>query len=194
MSIDDRLRGGMTANATAHQPTVESSLEQVRGRGRRSHSRRLLIAAGSVAAVSATVLVVAWPHATDRSGPIAPAPSPKVLPTASPTSALFDRYESDVSSPAQLAGHWVLELDGNGTVTVIPPNHYAGVVSGTLLSADDTILRTNLFAQDVCADLGNGEFQWTREGARLALRESDDPCALRRTFFTENRWVADPEP
>jgi hypothetical protein len=187
MSVDDRIRAGMIANATAHQPAVESSLDKVRGRGRRGQTRRLLMAAGSVAAVSATVLILAGPDAPDRSGPTTTAPS-----STSSTSGLFGRYESDVTSPAQLAGHWVLELSGNGTITVIPPNGYAGVVSGTLLSADDTTLRTNLFAQDVCADLGNGEFHWTREGARLALRGGVDPCAPRRTFFTENRWVAVP--
>jgi hypothetical protein len=187
MSVDDRIRGGMIANATAHQPAVESSLDKVRGRGRRAQTRRLMmaagsVAAGSVAAVAATVLILASPDAPDRSGPTTPAPSA--------TSALFGRYESDVTSPAQLAGRWVLELGGNGTITVIPPDGYAGVVSGTLLSADGTTLRTNLFEQDVCANLGNGEFHWTREGARLALRVGHDPCAPRRTFFTENRWVA----
>ena len=182
MSVDDRLRSGMIANATAHQPAVESSLDKVRGRGRRGQTARLLMAAGSVAAVSTTVLVVAWPDPPDQSRPATPAPSP--------TSALFGRYESEVRAPAQLAGRWVLELGGNGTITVTPPTGYAGIVSGTLLSADDTTLRTNLFTQDVCEDLGNGEFRWAREGDRLTLRRSEDPCAPRRTFFTRNRWVA----
>ena len=102
-----------------------------------------------------------------------------MTPAPSPTAPLFGSYEADVTRPARLAGHWVLEFDGNGTVLVTPPDGYAGVVSGTLFTADASRLRTNLFAQDVCADLGNGEFSWTRQGARLALAPSDEPCAAR---------------
>ncbi len=189
MSVDDRIRDGMIANATAHQPAVESSLDKVRERGRRAQTRRVVmaagsVAAGSVAAVAAAVLILASSNAPDRTEPATPAPSA--------TSALFGRYQADVTSPDQLAGHWVLEFGGNGTITVIPPEGYAGVVSGTLLSADGTTFRTNLFEQDVCAYLGNGEFRWTREEGRLALRVGHDPCAPRRTFFTGNRWVAVP--
>ena len=56
---------------------------------------------------------------------------------------------------------------------VTPPDGYAGVVSGTLFTADASRLRTNLFAQDVCADLGNGEFSWTRLG------DASSPCRQR---------------
>lgn len=182
MSVDDRLRAGLSANATAFHPAVESSLDEVRGRGRRGRSKRIGVAAGLVAAASAVVLVVSWPDPSEQPEPSTPAPSP--------TSELFGRYESEVTQPGRLAGHWVLEFDGNGTVVVTPPSTYAGVVSGTLFTADGTTLRTNLFAQDVCADLGNGEFSWTREGARLALAEHDEPCASRGQFFTENAWIA----
>ena len=186
MSVDDRIRGGMIANGTAHRPAVESSLDEVRSRGRRDRTSRLLLAAGSAAAVSAIVLIMARPFAIDGAEPTTPAPAPR------PMSALFGTYESDVTSPVQLAGHWVLRLGGNGTITVIPPDGYAGVVSGTLLSADDTTLATNLFGQDVCADQGNGEFQWNREGTRLVLQASNDPCTARRTVFTGNSWVEVP--
>jgi hypothetical protein len=182
MSVDDRLRAGLNANATAFDPAVESSLDAVRARGRRGRGARVAVAAGLIAAASAVVLVLAWPDASPPPRPATPVPSP--------TSELFGRYESDVTQPNRLAGHWVLEFNGNGTVLVTPPGRYAGVVSGTLFTADGTTLRTNLFAQDVCADLGNGEFTWTREGARLALAEYDEPCAPRARFFTGNAWVA----
>ena len=63
-----------------------------------------------------------------------------------------------------------------------------------MFTADGSRLRINLFAQDVCSDLGNGEFAWTRAGARLVLAVSDDPCAARSRFFTENEWVEVSEP
>ena len=188
MSVDDRLRAGLGANATAFQPTVETGLEKVRGRGRRGRATRVAVAVavGLVAAAGVAVLVVARPDVSEPPGPVTPAPSP--------TAPLFGSYEADVTRPARLAGHWVLEFDGNGTVLVTPPDGYAGVVSGTLFTADASRLRTNLFAQDVCADLGNGEFSWTRQGARLALGRSDEPCAARSEFLTENTWVAVSEP
>ena len=187
MSVDDRLRAGLGANATGFQPAVESGLDQVRGRGRVGPAARVGVVAGLVAtAAGVALLVVAWPDLSDRRPPATPAPSP--------TTALFGRYESDVTRPSRLSGHWELEFEGNGTLRVTPPDGYSGVVSGTLFSADASRFRTNLFAQDVCADLGNGEFSWTRSGADLALADSDEPCVERGQFLSENSWVAVSEP
>lgn len=186
MSVDDRIRAGLIANAATFQPEVESSLDAVRGRGRRGRGALVAVVASLVAAASAAVLVLTWPQASEQPSPVLPAPSP--------TSELFDRYESEVTQPERLAGHWVLEFDGNGTLLVTPPDRYSGVVSGTLFTADGPTLRTNLFSQDVCADLGNGDFSWIREGARLALAENNEPCAARGKFFTGNAWIAVSEP
>ena len=103
MSVDDRLRAGLGANATAFQPAVESGLDEVRGRGR-GRAARVAVAAGLVAAAAVAVLVVAWPDVSDR--------PPPATPPTSPTAALFGRYESDVTRPARLSGHWVLESRG----------------------------------------------------------------------------------
>lgn len=182
MSVEDRIRRGMVANATAHQSAVETSLVRVRGRRRR---RRNLSVAGAAAAaaLAATVTVAAWPPPSQVT-PAAPGPSP--------TAALFGRYEADVTRPARLAGHWVLAFDGNGTLAVTPPAGYTGVVSGTLFTADHEVLRTNLFAQDVCDGDGNGAVAWSRAGDRLVLEDSDDSCDARHRFFTENEWSAIP--
>ncbi len=182
MSVDDRLRAGLRANATAFQPAVESGLDEVRGRDRGRRAARAAIAAGLVAAAGVAILGVAGPDGSSRPPPATSAPSP--------TAALLGRYESDVTRPGRLAGHWVLEFDGNGTVLVTPPDSYAGIVSGTLFTADTLKLRTNLFSQDVCADLGNGEFFWSRPGVDLDLADSDEPCAARRQFLAQNTWVA----
>jgi hypothetical protein len=186
MSVDDRLRAGLSANATAFQPAVESGLDEVRAQGRRGRVRVAGVAGLVAAAAAVGVLAVDWPDVSDR--------PPPATPPTSPTAALFGRYESDVTRPAPLSGHWALDLDGSGTLRVIPPDGYSGVVSGTLFSADASRLRTNLFFQDVCAGLGNGEFSWTRPGAHLVLEDSDEPCAARGQFLTENTWVAVSEP
>ncbi len=93
-----------------------------------------------------------------------------------------------MTRPQRLAGLWDLELRGNGSVLVTPPQGYAGVVSGTLFTAGRARLRINLFAQDVCADLGNGDYTWTRAGDRLVLAASNDPCDSRVRFFADNAW------
>ena len=67
------------------------------------------------------------------------------------------------------------------------------MVSGTIFTADRDRLRINLFAQDVCADQGDGEYLWSRKGDRLVLAVSHDPCAARARFFADNEWVV-PQP
>jgi len=189
MSVDDRLRQGLSANATTFEPAVETSLDAVRRRGRRAGRARMARAGGLVAATTAAaflVAVVVRPGVVeDRS----PAPS---MAEPSPTADLFSRYEADVTRPRRLAGRWAIELSGNGSAIVTPPDGYAGVVSGTIFTADRARLRINLFAQDVCADLGNGEYDWSREGDRLVLAVSNDSCEARARFFSDNEWVEVP--
>ncbi len=79
-------------------------------------------------------------------------------------------------------------------MVVTAPAGYAGVVSGTIFTADRARLRINLFAQDVCSDLGNGEYAWSRAGDRLVLAVSDDPCDARVRFFSDNEWVEVSQP
>lgn len=191
MSVDDRLRQGLGANATTFEPAVETSLDVVRRRGRRAGRARMARAGGLVAAAAAAavlVTVVVRPGVLeDRS----PAPS---VAAPSPTADLFNRYEADVTRPRSLAGRWGIELSGNGSAIVTPPDGYAGVVSGTIFTADRARLRINLFAQDVCADLGNGEYVWSRDGDRLVLAISNDSCEARTRFFSDNEWVEVPQP
>jgi hypothetical protein len=186
MSVDDRLRQGLGANATAMEPQVETRLDDVRRRGRRAGRVRRARTGALVAAAVAVAALVAFVVRPEV--PQDPSPAPSVA-SPSATAELFSRYSSDVSRPQRLAGHWGLELRGNGSVVVTPPRGYAGVVSGTIFTADRSLLRINLFAQDVCSDLGNGEYAWSRAGDRLVLAVSNDPCEARVRFFSENEWV-----
>lgn len=186
MSVDDRLRQGLGANASTFEPAVETSLDAVRRRGRRAGHARMARAGGlaaAAAAAAALVAVVVRPEVVeDRST------APPVAAT-SPTADLFSRYEADVTRPRSLAGRWTLELSGNGSAIVTPPDGYAGVVSGTIFTADRERLRINLFVQDVCADVGNGEYAWSRDGDRLVLAVSNDSCEARTRFFSDNEWA-----
>ena len=140
-----------------------------------------MVVATAACAVLVAVAVRAGLPEDRPPGPSVPAPSP--------TAELFSRYEADVTRPQRLAGRWGLELRGNGSVLVSPPDGYAGVVSGTIFTADRARLRINLFAQDVCADLDNGEYAWSREGDRLVLAVGNDSCEARTRFFSDNEWV-----
>ena len=58
MSVDDRLRSGLRANATAFEPEVETGLDEVRRRGRRRAACRVArTGAVAAAAVAAAALV-----------------------------------------------------------------------------------------------------------------------------------------
>ena len=189
MSVDDRLRQGLGSNAAAFEPEVEAHLDGVRRRGRRAVRFRVARAGAAVVAVAAAaalVVVLVRPGTSEDPPPAPPVAGP------SATAELFRSYRSDVTQPPRLAGRWGLELRGNGSVVVNAPEGYAGVVSGTIFTADRSRLRINLFAQDVCSDLGNGEYDWTRVGDRLVLEVSDDPCAARIRFFSDNEWVEVP--
>ena len=191
MSVDDRLRQGLDANARAFEPEVETSLHDVRRRDRRARRTRMTRSGGMVVATAACAALVAVAVRAGLPEDRPPAPS---VPAPSPTAELFSSYEADVTRPQRLAGRWGLELRGNGSVLVSPPDGYAGVVSGTLFTADRARLRINLFAQDACADLGNGEYAWTREGDRLVLAVSNDSCEARTRFFSDNEWVEASQP
>jgi hypothetical protein len=186
MSVDDRLRQGLGANATAFEPEVETSLDDVRRRGRRARRVRWARRGAVVAAATAAAALVAVVVRPDV--PADPVPTPPVAAPSS-TDELFTSYQADVVTPQALAGRWGLELRGNGSVLVSAPAGYAGVVSGTIFTADRSRLRINLFSQDVCSDLGNGEYTWSRAGGRLTLAVSDDACEARVRFFTGNEWV-----
>lgn len=79
MSVDDRLRRGLEANATSFQPEVEARLAALQGR----HGRRRAVLAGAAAAVVLTGVGItgAWLGSAGGSGrsvePVAPvAPTP----------------------------------------------------------------------------------------------------------------------
>jgi hypothetical protein len=183
MSVDERLRRGLEANASALVPKVETSLLDVRRRGRRADRARMARAGVLIVAAAACVTFVVRSAAPDDR-PTAPSAS---APTS--TADLFGRYEADIARPPRLAGHWAVELRASGSAVVTAPDGYAGVVSGTIFTADRVRLRINLFAQDVCANLGDGEYVWARAGDRLVLAVSNDLCQARIQFFSQNKWV-----
>lgn len=82
MSVDDRLRAGLEANARDFLPEGEARLGQVHTRVRRRRAFQGAAAIGSVAAAIAVIAVLASsPSPVDREEPV-PQPTPTVTTTA----------------------------------------------------------------------------------------------------------------
>lgn len=188
MSVDERLRSALRDQADTFGPPVEAALERTRSRGRAARWRTAAGALVGTAAVAAAVvgtypwLEVSGPRDTNVA----------VEPTATdPTTAavpLRGGIESVVTAPDRLAGRWVLQLNGNGTMDVRPPAEFSGDVTGALFTADSSNFRTTLFQQDVCTDDGTGIYVWLRAGEGIEFDVVSDPCAARRQFFEESSW------
>jgi hypothetical protein len=94
-----------------------------------------------------------------------------------------------VTTPADLAGAWALQLDGNGTMRVTPPRGYGGIVDGSVFSADAVSFRTTLFQADRCAAQGTGIYTWLAVGSRIEFRVVSDRCAERADFLESATWT-----
>lgn len=185
MSVDDRLRTGLAANASSLEPEVERRLSAVRARDRRRRAVRwsagLAVAAASTAAA---LVLLDGPGGTPE--PLRPVQTPSG--SASPQSALLTgEYAGRLTGPGDLAGRWVLRFDAAGTLDVTAPAAYEGVLSGVLFEATDDF-RTNLFQQDTCVNQGLGRYSWQRSGRRLTFAVLDDPCASRVRLLDGVRW------
>lgn len=188
MSVDERLRIGMSRNALNLDPDVDALLESTlarRGRGRRI--RWAGAAAGLAAAASAALVLVfsdGWGGA-----PLVPADS------ASSSVIVQGRYVGDVAAlPAapSLAGRWVLEFKSQGVLAVTAPPAYPGVVSGVLYAVEGDELRTDLFSQDLCSGQPLGRYAVTRTTGGLGFAVVDDPCAQRVAVLAPTTWTTAP--
>jgi hypothetical protein len=191
MSVDERLRIGLSRNALSFDPDVQVLLESTLARRRRARRLRWVGAATGVlaAACAATVLVLSggWPG--DRLWPSVPADGT----TASVT--LEGRYAGEVAAlPAapSVAGRWVLEFKAQGVLAVSAPPAYPGVVSGVLYSIEGEELRTDLFSQDLCSGKPLGRYTVTGTGTALTLTTVDDSCPQRVAVLAETSWTATP--
>lgn len=191
MSVDDRLRGALSAQAEAFAPRVEDALDRVRVRSRRERWRNAAVGmAASAAAVAAVVgSVVALDGIWTQEPPTVGRPSPSITTATDTAPALRGSLTGDVVQPDVLAGRWTLQLNGNGSMGVSPPPGFGGEVSGPVFTADGSSFRTMLFGEDRCAGHGTGIYDWLRVGDRIEFDTVSDTCATRTRFFAGSTWT-----
>lgn len=180
MSVEDRLRAGLRAQAESWDPPVEASLVRVRRRLVRRRVGVVMLAAAAAAVVVGGILGL-LPQGGLTGVPVEPAAGAPVQPAAG-------RYFSTVASPTSLGGDWSLNLRPDGRVDVTAPPSYSGIVSGVLFSSTATEFRTTIFQEDVCAGAGVGSYTYARTTTGITFVAVDDTCTARKTFLAANTW------
>jgi hypothetical protein len=199
MSIDRRLREGVGRITSEVDPDVDRHLDQARRHARRKIAFRragaVLAAAGVIAGV-----VLLGPHAIDALGNLT-----RQQPASNPTprqhstilignQAIAGTYGRTVPADEaiirtdHLAGRWSMTLRPDGTMAMIAPRPFTGVLSGILYHIQGNRFRTNLFVQDLCSNVAV-TYQWTRSGSELSLTPLDDPCEARVALLASGPWT-----
>jgi hypothetical protein len=190
MSVDERLRIGLSRNALSVTPDVDWLLESALARRRRAIRARWAGATAGIAAAACALAVVVLPGGIgrDRGAPTVPA-------DATASVDVRGRYAGQVAAlqtAPSVEGRWVLEFRDAGVLVVTAPPAYPGVVSGVLYAVEGDELRTDLFSQDRCSGLALGRYAVARTAAGLALTEVDDPCGPRVAVLARTTWAAAP--
>jgi hypothetical protein len=185
MSVDSRLRRGLSANAAAlREPDVELILGKALDAHRRRRALRWVGVTGLAAAACAVLLLPAvWHTNTTHRPPVGRTPT-----------TLLGGYAGLVGTlpgAPQASGRWALELDADGRVVATAPNRYGKGVPQTIGMLDGRILRTDLFEKDLCQGRGPGRYAPSRRADQLVLGVLSDTCAPRVSFFTATTWISD---
>ena len=188
MPVDDRLRVGLTANATAlREPDVDILLGQAFAAHRRRQARRWAGVAGLTAAACAALVVTLMGQTAPK-----PAPAP---PVGTTTATLLERYAGLVAPFAEapnVSGRWVLARSADGTVVATPPNRYGRgeqLLAGRI--GREGVFGTDLFrpGNHIC-DSPGGKYRIADRGDRLVFESVDDGCVSRVQFFTKTTWIS----
>lgn len=190
MSVDERLRIGMSRNAQSLTPDVEAMLSSTLTRHRRTRQVRWAGAAGLVAAACA-LLALVLPDGWGPGRQGSPVPADRGSASVAPAGRYTGEVGSLASAPS-VAGTWTLDFRPQGVLAVSAPPAYPGVVSGVLYAVQSDELRTDLFSQDLCSGQALGRYAVTETGARLVLMAVEDPCTVRVSVLTTTRWEAAP--
>jgi hypothetical protein len=194
---DAELREDLHSRGDRLVVDVEAALRTVNTRtDQRRHRRAWARSAGVALATAAVVVavVVAGPVLRDKNQP-PPATRTTVspTPTTGSVSALLRTWQRSVGTkPATPAveGGWSMRLtrNDNGVLALTGP---AGgpAIDGVAYAVDADRLRVNAFANDLCATLDAGVYQWTVDGGALTLALISDPCDARAAVFG-GRWTA----
>jgi hypothetical protein len=172
MSVDERLRIGLSRNAQSYDPDVEVLLQSALSRRRRARWLRRAGATAALVAAACAATVLAMPGGwwADRGWPLEPEDG------TTSSLALQGRFAGEVDVvPAApgVAGPWVLDFKAEGVLSVTAPPSY-------------------LFGQDLCTGRPPGRYAVTRTGAELTLLAVDDLCPARVTVLSTTRWSSEP--
>jgi hypothetical protein len=185
MSVDDRLRTGLSANAAAlREPDIELILGQALDAHQRRRALRWVRVTGLAAAACAALLLpVVW-HTSTTHGPPA-GRTPTTLPGG------YAGLVATLPGAPQASGRWALEFGADGHVVATAPNRYGKGVPETIGMLDGRTLRTDLFEKDLCQGRGPGRYALSRRADQLVLDVLRDTCTPRVSFFTATTWISD---
>ena len=181
MSIEQRLRSGLAANANEVSAPVEAHLDRVLLRRRRRVRNRVALVTAAV--VAGAVIV---PTSVTRLGD-----RPQV--TAAPSLAGSYRVEVDGRGPTRaMDGTWEVTIDGRGLIELTPPSSYDGPPvddSGDYQVSDDEITTNLLLGWPGCqlAQPAVGTYSVVVADGGLRFDPVRDTCPGRLRIFT-SRW------
>ena len=165
----------------------EGDLTDVLARGaraRRAWRRRRMVASGLAvglaAAVAAVAFVVLRPQASTPE-PVHPAPS---------IEGTYTGHVTGAAGRAALNGQWRLTFNHDGTVAVVAPPGYGGLVSGVSYRVTGDVVRTDLMVQDLCSGDSLGSYRWVRAGDHLTFSAVRESCAARSRLLAGQEWTA----
>ncbi len=189
MPVERRLREGLHRNADALDPEVDVFLTAVVDRSRRRLTAHRMALAAVVAAAVAVALVLG-PRVVEsiRTSKVGrPATTPVVT---TPPRALAGTFSGrlrpglDAVRADRMAGTWSIRMHRDGTMTVHGPTSFIGALEGYRFRPQGSVLRTDLFDQDVCKGFPRGTYRWSGSGDALVFTVSRDPCDARVALLT----------
>jgi hypothetical protein len=192
MSVEDRLRAGLEADANTLDLAVEVELGRVIERTARRRRRRWGIRVAGIAAVAASVATVT---VLDLDQDRDTASDPVVQPPESGVAALAGEYAVDVPESAaadalDLAGRWTVTIDLKGRIEFSPPPRLRAGVSGAALRLDGDLAETNaLHGLPGCqTGTGTGLYRWDLDQDSLTFAAVGEDCQGRTILFGEATW------
>ena len=186
MSVDDRLRAGLTEYAArVPEPDVELRFHRSLAVHRRRRGLRWASAVSSlvVAACAVAVLSQVW---TGRPGPGWQAGDATQALTVQGSYAGLAQGLPDTPGSS---GRWGLEFGDDGRVTVSAPfsSGRSPEAAGTLRGG---VLTTELFARDACTGVSSGTYTVAQVADRVVLQVALEACAERARPLTGTTWVS----
>jgi hypothetical protein len=186
MSVEHRLRAGLTREANRVVPRTEEQLAHV---GRRHRRRRTIRWSGLAAAAAAATIVGVAVVPESLPGGESDAPPASVEESTLPGNYVVNVVPSRIAEREDMVGRWAVVLTRRGVMEIEPPAGYGRATSGAAYEVRGDVLTTNAFLDlPGCQTVTNGEYQWSLSGRSLELTVVDDPCSARRVLFSGQDW------